>query len=158
MCGGILKNSQGHLTTPSFPNQYPLNTLCIWNFPNTTSNRFLFFDFPKFQLATNHYLQFTSQNPKSVMARFQTKPTASLLFKSNGSDSVTFSAQPPNTTVLDSSDLVAQGFDVNFWVLGKCLGVQDWVIYCQRHFILSSMLLLKLWFCFIVLITNKDLG
>lgn len=118
-CGGQLTAKQGVLTSPDFPNQYPLNSLCIWTIPQSVPERVLFFDFPSFQLAPDHVVKMVesvSINTTNVLATFGgSKQPADLIYKSNSTVGVTFSAQVTNGSGLKLD--VGQGFSLNYWML-----------------------------------------
>ena len=121
VCGGQIHDHQGHIKSPGFPNLYPLNSVCTWVFTPSKNWSLLFFDFPQFQLADNHTLQFSKQlndTSSQVVATFGgTKEVPSLLYESNQTNVVKLSAQLTKNAT--PTNRVAQGFDVEYWELGE---------------------------------------
>lgn len=118
LCGGMINNTQGHLRSPAFPNLYPLNSLCQWTFPPAKPGRLLFFDFPQFHLANNHSVNITEMKNGSSRVVGTYKGRAALpdvLYASNATNTVTFSAQLPKSVAV--SNQVAPGFDIHYWTL-----------------------------------------
>nr|KAG5699994.1 hypothetical protein BaRGS_001813 [Batillaria attramentaria] len=115
-CGGSLTAKQGHVTSPGFPNQYPLYSLCPWTIPKSAPGRVLFFDFPAFQTAPGHVLKIeeSKANETTVVGVYEgSQQPDDLIFASDDSVVVTFSAQNSSSSQL----AVGQGFSMDFWAL-----------------------------------------
>ncbi|KAL8625773.1 hypothetical protein ACOMHN_012365 [Nucella lapillus] len=118
-CGGVIKASKGRLRSPAFPNLYPLNARCQWTFPPAKpAGRLLFFDFPQFQLASNHSVtikELKNGTSRVVGAFNGSVAWPDVLYASNATNTVTFSAQSKAGSSV--SNQVAAGFDIHYWTL-----------------------------------------
>jgi len=121
VCGGKIQGAHGHIRSPGFPNLYPLNVVCKWTLPPSAPGRQLFFDFPQFQLANGHSLQFSEQpskNSSQVLGTFGgSSSLPDFLYASNVTNVLTLSAQLKKGA--NVTNQVAQGFDVEYWVLSE---------------------------------------
>ncbi|XP_012942048.1 cubilin [Aplysia californica] len=59
-CGGALEAATGVLSTPNFPNQYPLNADCVWT-RTVAEDSLLFLSLQSLSLASNHSLSVVDQ-------------------------------------------------------------------------------------------------
>ncbi|KAK6196271.1 hypothetical protein SNE40_001524 [Patella caerulea] len=123
-CNGPLSPPSGVVTSPNWPNVYPLNAECIWSDienATTSKNKLLHVSFSKFNLPNNHSLTLTSSVDKTP------KPKVLTLTGSQVPDDVivkgvnytlTFSSVEKKP-VLQSS--VGEGFVLNYKYL-ECGG------------------------------------
>ncbi|PVD21506.1 hypothetical protein C0Q70_17304 [Pomacea canaliculata] len=116
VCGGVLPLPSGRMTSPRFPNQYPLNVDCTWILPNTSANTSVLFHVENFSLAQNHSLVILSEGGEA-RSNFtvEHQPTEDLLYTRAGSDSITFSSARQNNLIGENQ--VSQGFALDFWIL-----------------------------------------
>lgn len=121
VCGGVLPLPSGRMTSPRFPNQYPLNVDCTWILPNTSANTSVLFHVENFSLAQNHSLVILSEGGEA-RSNFtvEHQPTEDLLYTRAGSDSITFSSARQNNLIGENQ--VSQGFALDFWILGEWYG------------------------------------
>ena len=123
VCGGQLQGDHGRVRSPGYPNLYPLNALCTWTVAPPTSSSRLLFHFRSLSLAPSHTLQVAQRlnaTAARVLATFggATPPPDLLYPAANLTSVLTFSAQPKGAA--NASHQVAQGFDLEYWVLSEC--------------------------------------
>ncbi|KAJ8298255.1 hypothetical protein KUTeg_024786 [Tegillarca granosa] len=69
-CTGILSTPNGEITSPEFPNQYPLNSRCTWKTP-LLNKKVFYFSLNQMQLNNIHYLNISmlkNSTPKQLVS------------------------------------------------------------------------------------------
>ncbi|XP_048245174.1 cubilin-like [Haliotis rufescens] len=119
VCGGLLTEAAGQLTSPGYPGLYPLNSDCVWDVTNTTTNttssQLFYLSFKSFQLGQGHFVRVkdTFNGTSQVLAKYGGMMTPNDILVAEESTSVEFTATSPKTGPFNPE----QGFAAKYWKL-----------------------------------------